>query len=64
MDRYKFDTEFEREIKSEVFKIVRRGREYGTFGWYFRAFGYIAAFFYLQYLWVTAQTVSWQLAVV
>ena len=42
--RYKFDTPFEREIKSEVFKIVRPGREYGTNGYFFRAFSYIALF--------------------
>lgn len=54
--RYKFDTEFEREIKREVFKIVRRGREFGTWGWYFRAFFYIGLFFYLQYQWMTAGT--------
>jgi fatty acid desaturase (delta-4 desaturase) len=50
--RYKFDTPFELEIKREVFKIVRRGREFGTLGWYARAFFYIGMFFGLQYLWV------------
>jgi len=60
--RYKFDTPFEREIKQEVFKIVRRGREFGTFGWFARAVVYIAAFFYLQYLWVTAGP-TWTLVV-
>ena len=49
---YKFDTPFEQEIKKEVFKIVRRGREFGTFGWFFRCFFYIALFFGLQYLWI------------
>lgn len=53
---YKFDTPFEREIKQEVFKIVRRGREFGTLGWYFRATCYISLFFYMQYLWVTTKT--------
>ena len=53
---YKFDTPFEREIKEEVFKIVRRGKEFGTFGWHFRAYCYIALFFGLQYLWVTTET--------
>jgi fatty acid desaturase (delta-4 desaturase) len=48
--RYKFDTEFEREIKKEVFKIVRRGKEFGTYGWFFRAMCYCSAFCYLQYL--------------
>jgi acyl-lipid (7-3)-desaturase (Delta-4 desaturase) len=61
--RYKFDTPFEREIKQEVFKIVRRGREFGTPGYFFRAFCYIAAFFYLQYLWITEGS-SWQLAII
>ena len=31
---YKFDTPFEREVKAEVFKIVRRGREFGTVSTY------------------------------
>lgn len=50
---YKFDTEFEREIKKEVFKIVRRGREFGTWGWHIRCAFYVSLFFCLQYLWVT-----------
>jgi hypothetical protein len=54
--RYKFDTPFEREIKQEIFKIVRRGREFGTLGWYFRAISYVSLFFGLQYLWVTQPT--------
>mmetsp|Transcript_5220 Transcript_5220/g.6075 ORF Transcript_5220/g.6075 Transcript_5220/m.6075 type:complete len:461 (-) Transcript_5220:175-1557(-) len=49
---YKFDTPFEREIKKEVFKIVPRGKEFGTFGWHFRCICYIAFFFVLQYFWV------------
>jgi len=49
---YKFDTEFEREMKQEVFKIVRRGHEFGTPGWFFRAACYIAIFFYLEYQFV------------
>jgi acyl-lipid (7-3)-desaturase (Delta-4 desaturase) len=60
--RYKFDTEFEREIKREVFKIVRRGREFGTWGWYARCAFYVSFFSYLQYLWVT-QGSSWGLAI-
>ena len=63
MYRYKFDTEFEREIKREVFKIVRRGREFGTLGWYTRCAFYVSFFFYLQYLWVT-QGPSWTLALI
>ena len=61
--RYKFDTEFEREIKREVFKIVRRGREFGTWGWYARCAFYVSLFFYLQYLWVTVGS-SFTLAII
>jgi hypothetical protein len=61
--RYKFGTPFEREIKQEVFKIVRRGSEFGTPGWYFRCAFYVAFFFGLQYLWVTTET-SFLLAVI
>mmetsp|Transcript_9028 Transcript_9028/g.20376 ORF Transcript_9028/g.20376 Transcript_9028/m.20376 type:complete len:477 (+) Transcript_9028:74-1504(+) len=53
---YKFDTPFEREIKSEVFKIVRRGKEFGTTGYFFRAFSYIAFFFFMQYTFATSTT--------
>lgn len=51
--QYLFDTEFEREMKREVFKIVRRGREFGTKGYFARAFVYIGLLFYCQYLWAT-----------
>lgn len=61
--RFEFDTAFESELKSEVFKIVRRGREFGTFGWFFRAICYCALYAYLQYLWLSQGT-SWTLAVV
>jgi len=50
---YKFDTPFEQEIKREVFKIVRRGQEFGTYGWFARCFCYVAFFFGLQYVWLT-----------
>lgn len=60
---YLFETPFEQEIKREVFKIVPRGREFGTPGWFFRAFVYIAIFFSLQYVWVT-QGASWTLAII
>ena len=63
INSYKFDTPFEREVKAEVFKIVRRGREFGTLGWYSRAFFYVGLFFGLQYLWVTTPT-SYLLAIV
>lgn len=59
---YKFDTPFEREIKQEVFKIVRRGKEFGTPGYLFRAVCYVALFFYLQYCWM--QQTSYTLALV
>jgi len=45
-----------------VFQIVRRGREFGTPGWFFRAAIYIGIFFYLQYLWVV-QGSHWPLAI-
>jgi fatty acid desaturase (delta-4 desaturase) len=64
---YKFDTPFEREIKAEVFKIVRRGREFGTPGYFFRAFCYIALFFTLQYHFATMTpelgSLRWALAI-
>jgi fatty acid desaturase (delta-4 desaturase) len=53
---YIFDTEFEREIKREVFKIVRRGKEFGTAGYFFRAFTYIALYAFLDYHWSTSPT--------
>jgi fatty acid desaturase (delta-4 desaturase) len=59
---YKWDSPFEREIKQEVFKIVRRGKEFGTVGYFFRAAFYLAIFFYLQYLWM--QKSSYTLAIV
>ena len=59
---YKWDTPFEREIKQEVFKIVRRGREFGTKGYFFRAAFYLTVFFYLKYLWM--QKSSYTLAIV
>lgn len=60
---YKWDTEFERDIKKEVFKIVKRGREFGTWGYFARAFFYIGLFFTLQYHWVFSVT-SYSLAVI
>jgi len=60
---YKWGTPFEREIKKEVFKIVRRGKEFGTYGYFARAFFYIAFFFTLQYYWVTSST-SYALSIV
>lgn len=51
---YKFDTPFEREIKSEVFKIVRRGREFGTPGFFLRVAIYVSLFATMQYLFATS----------
>jgi hypothetical protein len=53
MVRFKFDTPFEREIKQEVFKIVRRGREFGTPGYLFRVFLYVTFYFVSEALWVS-----------
>jgi len=58
---YVFDTPFEREIKREVFKIVRRGREFGTPGYFCRAIFYIGVMATLQYVWATKGT-TWALA--
>lgn len=49
---YQFDTPFERDLKQEVFKIVRRGREFGTFGWYSRAICYVAMYFACLCFWI------------
>jgi len=59
---YLFDTEFEREIKREVYKIVRPGKEFGTPGWFARAFFYIGVMAGLQYLWATTGS-TWTLAI-
>lgn len=45
---YEFDTPFERELKQEVFKIVPRGKEFGTPGYFARAIFYVALYFGLQ----------------
>jgi fatty acid desaturase len=59
---YEYDTEFEREIKREVFKIVRRGREFGTPGFFLRAAFYISFLAYTQYMWVTeGSSIKWAL---
>mmetsp|Transcript_11401 Transcript_11401/g.27502 ORF Transcript_11401/g.27502 Transcript_11401/m.27502 type:complete len:466 (-) Transcript_11401:3872-5269(-) len=55
-NEYKFDSDFSKELKREVFKIVRRGKEFGTTGYFFRAIFYISLFFALQFLWVTQGT--------
>lgn len=50
---YKFDTPFERELKQEVFKIVKRGKDFGTPGYFFRAACYITLYFTCLYFWIT-----------
>jgi fatty acid desaturase (delta-4 desaturase) len=58
VSQYKWDTPFEREIKREVFKIVNRGKEFGTIGYFARALVYVVIFFYLQYQWIQETTYS------
>jgi len=59
---YVYDTPFEREIKREVFKIVRRGREFGTYGYFARAIFYISFMAYTQYKWVQeGSSIKWAL---
>jgi len=60
---YLFDTEFEREIKREVFKIVPRGKEFGTYGYLGRVAFYVSLLAYLQYRWAT-DGASWKLAAI
>jgi fatty acid desaturase (delta-4 desaturase) len=40
-------------LKREVFKVVKRGREFGTPGYFARLCFYISLVAYLQYQWVT-----------
>jgi len=59
---YEFDTPFEREIKQEVFKIVRMGNEFGTPGYLFRAAAYCVLLAVCQSVWVLYGP-TWALAV-
>ena len=59
---YEFDTPFEKELKSEVFKIVKRGQEFGTNGYIARAIAYIFLYFSCLYLWITHES-TWTLAI-
>jgi fatty acid desaturase (delta-4 desaturase) len=61
-NEYRFDSKFANEIKREVFKIVHRGKEFGTTGYFVRAFFYVAFFFAMQALWVVNGT-SYSLAI-
>lgn len=63
VSEYQFDTPFERELKDEVWKIVRRGQEFGTPGFFFRVACFISIWTYLHYLWVTGP-ISYTLAIV
>ena len=40
-------------MKKEVFKIVCRGREFGTNGYFLRALYYIGLYAVLDYFWTT-----------
>ncbi|KAG7347050.1 fatty acid desaturase [Nitzschia inconspicua] len=62
VSEYKWDTDFEREMKKEVFKIVHRGKEFGTTGYFVRATVYIFVFLVLQFQWM--QQTSFPLAIV
>eukprot|EP00980_Cylindrotheca_fusiformis_P030355 scaffold24689_cov162-Cylindrotheca_fusiformis.AAC.1 len=59
---YRFDSDFGKEIKKEVFRIVHRGREFGTPGFLARAAVYLTFFFAMQALWVFSGT-SYSLAI-
>lgn len=56
-------------MKREVFKIVRPGCEFGTTGWYMRAFFYLGLLFVLQALWLlrkpeaAAESSAWLVSV-
>ena len=49
---YKFGTAFEKEIKREVFKMVKAGKDFGTPGWFCRAVFYIALYIALDFCYV------------
>jgi len=51
---YLMDTEFAREIKREVYKIVKNGQDFGTNGYFARAAFYIALYFFLVFTIVTS----------
>mmetsp|Transcript_19221 Transcript_19221/g.24748 ORF Transcript_19221/g.24748 Transcript_19221/m.24748 type:complete len:464 (+) Transcript_19221:211-1602(+) len=48
---YTFESPFSTELKEEVFKIVKRNEQFGTFGYFFRVFCFLGIFFYFHYLW-------------
>jgi len=49
---YIFNTPFELELKKEVYKICRRGKDFGTPGYFVRAVFYISFMVYMQCYWV------------
>lgn len=49
---YVFDSQFAREMKREVYKLVSRKEEFGTWGFHFRACIYVGLLFGLTYVWV------------
>lgn len=49
---YNFDSDFAREVKREVYKIVKPGRDFGTPGFLLRAAFYSCLMAYLQWRWV------------
>jgi len=49
---YQFGTPFEREIKKEVYKIVPKGNDYGTWGYFIRATFYILLLAVCEFIWV------------
>lgn len=58
---YIFDTEFEREMKREVYKIVGKGNDFGTNGYFFRAMCYLFLYFYLLST-ICTTGMTWRLA--
>ena len=62
-NEYQFDTPFEKELKDEVFKIVKPGKEFATPGYLARALFYIASYFGCLYLWMTQES-TWTLAAI
>lgn len=53
---YQFDTPFERDLKLQVFKIVKRGQEFATYGYMARAFLYILLYVTCLYHWITSNS--------
>jgi len=56
---YKFTSDFERELKAEVFKMVRPGKEFGTPGYLFRVAIYVSFFFACLGTWIFSGSSYW-----